>query len=259
MTTVNQHLPFHKRAELCNNPTAKTLFHLMEEKETNLAVNADVTTKQALLDFANQVGPHICILKTHVDILEDFDIDFIHELQKLAKSHQFLLFEDRKFADIGTIAKMQYLHGLYKIASWADITNAHILPGPGIIQGLKEAGLPMGRGLLLLAEMSSKGSLATGSYTESAVTMAKEDPDFVIGFITQHRLTEDPRFLHLTPGVKLAPDSDPLGQQYQTPERVIKENGSDIMIVGRGISQAQNPAEEAARYRKAGFSAYYSS
>lgn len=39
--------------------------------------------------------------KTHIDIIEDFDQDLIHQLQQRSKEHDFLIFEDRKFADIG--------------------------------------------------------------------------------------------------------------------------------------------------------------
>ena len=44
--------------------------------------------------------------------------------------------------------------GVYKIASWADFVNAHSLPGPGIVDGLKQAlGVNKKAGILLLAEM----------------------------------------------------------------------------------------------------------
>lgn len=249
-------LTYSQRAKLCQNPAAKRLLELMDSKQTNLCIAADVITKEKLLKIADELGSEICVLKTHIDIIIDFDNDLIAQLQRLAEKHNFLLFEDRKFADIGNTVKHQYQDGIYHIADWADITNAHTVPGPGIIQGLKEVGLPKGRGLLLLAEMSSKGTLAKENYTEETLKMARENKNFVIGFITMRQLLDDQCFINFTPGVQLATGADALGQQYNTPEKVIKENKSDIIIVGRGIYEAENPLQQAKKYREAGWNAY---
>jgi len=204
---------YSKRAQFCSNPTAKKLFEIMEEKKTNLCVAADVTAKKQLFKIADELGPYICVLKTHIDIVEDFDTELVEQLKQLAQKHNFLLFEDRKFADIGNTVKHQYQNGIYHIADWADITNAHTVPGPGIIEGLKEVGLKKGRGLLLLAEMSSKGNLAKGEYTTETLKMAQANKDFVIGFITQKQLIDEPSFINMTPGVQLESGADKLGQQ----------------------------------------------
>jgi len=249
-------LTYSQRAEICTNPTAKRLFEIMEAKQTNLAIAADVTIKKELLKIADELGPHICVLKTHIDIVEDFDADLVIELQRLSEKHNFLLFEDRKFADIGNTVKYQYQDGVYNIADWAHITNAHSVPGPGIIEGLKEVGLHKGRGLLLLAEMSSKGTLAKGEYTQETVKMALDHKDFVIGFITMRQLVDEPCFINMTPGVQLLVGGDKLGQQYNTPDNVIGKQKSDIIIVGRGIYGSTDPVAEAKKYQEAGWTAY---
>lgn len=252
-------LSFAERATVCLNPSAQRLCQLMAEKQTNLCLSADVSCAAELLNLADKVGDEICLLKTHVDILSDFTTDFIKQLQYLADKHQFLIFEDRKFADIAHTVKQQYAGGIYRIVDWADIVNAHTVPGPGVIQGLREVGLAKKRGLLLLAEMSSTGSLARGAYTEASVAMAEEYPDFVMGFITQHQLTENPGLLHMTPGVQSdSSGGDGLGQHYISPEQAITKNGTDIIIVGRGIYQADDPVASAQHYRNLAWKAYLS-
>lgn len=248
---------FVERAKQAKYPLARQLLTLMAEKKSNLAVAADVTRQRELLDLANRLGPHICILKTHVDILEDYTPDLGPALRALAHRHQFLIFEDRKFADIGQTVSLQYEKGIYRIAEWADLINAHIVPGPGIIDGLKKVGAPLGRGLLLLAEMSSKGTLAKGSFAKKAVAMGEAHADFVIGFISLRKLSEEPGMLHLTPGVKLHAGKDALGQRYRTIEEIISQNRSDIIIVGRDIAHASDPLAMAELYRKRAWEALH--
>ena len=252
-------LTYQKRIDYCLNSSARALCQLIAEKQSNLCLSADINCADELLALADKVGTEICLLKTHVDILNKFTPEFISQLKYLADKHQFLIFEDRKFADIGHTVKQQYGGGIYHIAEWADMINAHTVPGPGIIQGLREVGLAKQRGLLLLAEMSSTGTLATGAYTKASIAMANQYPDFVMGFISQHQLTENPGFIHMTPGVQFDPMSgDGLGQQYISPEQAIIQNASDIIIVGRGIYQANDVLASSICYRKSAWEAYLS-
>jgi len=249
-------LSFKERATYCLSPAAKRLFTLMDEKKTNLALSADVTSGEELLALATQMGPFICVLKTHIDIINDFTPALTHRLRELAQEHDFFIFEDRKFADIGNTVKHQYAGGIYRIAEWADIVNAHTLPGPSIMQGLAEIGRKKNRAVLLIAELSSAGNLMNDDYRQETLNMAEKFADIAIGFITQHALSSDPHWINLTPGVKLQEGGDNLGQQYITPKKAILENGSDIIIVGRGIIEAKDPLAEAKKYRDLGFSCY---
>ncbi|MBN3300949.1 UMPS synthase, partial [Amia calva] len=250
-------LSYGARAELPGvHPMAARLLKLMEKKKSNLCLSADMTDSKELLQVADALGPLICVLKTHVDILQDFQPDLVKALTALADKHDFLLFEDRKFADIGNTVKHQYEGGLYQISSWSHITNAHAVPGPGVVKGLSEVGRPLNRGCLLIAQMSSQGSLARGEYTETVVKMAEEHSDFVFGFISGSKISTKRQFLHMTPGVQMHSGGDALGQQYVSPEDVIYKKGSDIIIVGRGILTSPDRVKAAEDYKTAGWEAY---
>jgi len=250
---------YTERAGACRNPVGAKLLRLMDEKRTNLAVAADVETEIELLTLAESIGSEICILKTHADIITDWNPHTGEKLREIAERHKFLIFEDRKFADIGHTVQMQASSGVHRILHWADIINAHPVPGPGIIHGLEKASLQCNRsvGLLLLAQMSSAGNLASSlkGYADMSVDMAKNNESFTFGFISMERISGD-NFVYMTPGVQMDALGDSLGQQYQTPAFVIEDRKSDVIIVGRGIYKADNPRAVAQQYREAAWAAY---
>jgi len=97
-------LSFTERAQLPNTPPlAAYLLHLIAIKKSNLCISADVSTSTQLLKLAEDTGDSICLLKTHADIVTDWSDRTVRQLREIAKAKGFLIFEDRKFGDIGSM------------------------------------------------------------------------------------------------------------------------------------------------------------
>jgi orotidine 5'-phosphate decarboxylase subfamily 1 len=124
-----------------------------------------------------------------------------------------------------------------------------------VVQGLAAA-RKKECGVLLIAEMSSASHLMDKHYIKNTLSLAEEFPDFVFGFIAQRKLSNNPGWLYLTPGIQFDGNNDSLGQQYISPEKAILEQHSDIMIVGRGIITETDMLTAAQRYRTHGWQAY---
>lgn len=255
-------LPFTERSKLTaisSNKLACRILEVISRKKSNLCLAADLEQTDEIIAVADCVGPHIAILKLHADIITDFSADFISRLQSLAQRHDFILFEDRKFADIGNTVRLQYARGIHRIQDWAELVTCHVTPGDGVVQGLK-AGLSGAgdRGLVVIAEMSSAGNLLKQDAVQAACSFAESHPDFVVGFICQNRITCNPSLIHMTPGVSLNSGSDSLGQHYLSPEQAI-ENGADVVIAGRAVTAAGDRAAQlhaAIQLKEKAFQAY---
>lgn len=254
-------LSFDKRAGMCSNPTSELIFRTMMEKKSNLCVAVDVTRFADLVRIADAVGPHVFAVKTHVDMLEDWTSDSAAKLVEVSQRHGFLLFEDRKLADIGQTVSRQFHDGPFSINRWCHLVTVHGVAGPGVIQGMGQEGEP--KGALIVAQMSSKDNLISDEYSGKCVELLrqfKKHPRGVstVGLIAQSRLCPDADCVQMTPGVSLTSKGDALGQTYVTVKEAVSSKGADAVIVGRGITSVENHlvSQEAKKYQDEGWAAY---
>lgn len=239
-----------EKRELVTHPIAQRLIDIALRKRTNLICSADVTTKAELLSITRQVAPFIAALKVHADIIADFDLDLIKQLKKMAKDDDFILFEDRKFADIGNTAVLQLTKGIHHISNWASMVTAHVTAGEGSIVALKNAAPSLA--IIPIIQMSTKDTLTDNHYCNKAMQVINKHKDAVIGVVAQSHPAPDD-LLKFTPGINLEIKGDTKGQSYNSPEVAFKQYKTDFIIVGRGIYQAKNPAKAAERYRNTAF------
>lgn len=244
------HVAYENKIESCKNVEGKRLLAIALKKESNLICSSDYTKKEDVLSIANEIGDEIVALKLHSDIIEDFDFEFIKELKSIAKEKDFLLIEDRKFADIGNTMQLQFNGGLHKIADWADMVTTHVIAGK---ESLKAFG---DRALIAIVEMSCEGSLTDNYYVNQAIEVAEKSEN-VIGAVAQRKISKE--LLLFTPGVNIEEKGDDKGQQYNTPEKVFAENHTDFMIVGRGIYKSKDRLASARKYKTRGWAAYLNS
>ena len=157
--------------------------------------------------------------------------------------------------------------GMYDIRSWADVVTSHSVSGPDIVDGIAAAWDSVQRvgGVLLLAQMSSRGNLLEAGYTDRTLEMGAASPH-VIGYIGNGSNPDEISSLRKkvgegrmiwTPGVNLSAEEGALGQRYGHPSDAIIA-GSDAVIVGSGIHKSEDPAVAAKAYGDATWAALMS-
>ena len=247
----------------CAHPLSHEFMRVACEKESLVVLAADLPTVEGIVQLIEDVGEYVCALKTHVDMVEGFNMEDWSKVVDAARSKGMLLFEDRKFADIGRVAQTQ-MGGLYDIRSWADLVTSHSISGPDVVDGLAAAWDEVERigGVLLLAQMSSSGNLLVEGYAESTLEIGNASPH-VLGYIGNGSSVSELEWLRSkvgegrmiwTPGVNLSAEEGVLGQRYGHPAEAVLA-GSDAIIVGSGIHKSEDPLSSAREYASASWGA----
>lgn len=192
------------------------LGEIMKEKKSRLCFSADLNDED-LIKLVDLIGEKMVICKIHYDTLKDKN-SIKNSLIELSIKHNFLIMEDRKFIDISSIVEKQYK----PFQNWIDMVTVHGLVANEVVSMLS--------GVVLVANMSNHNH----DFTKEAIELATNNKRNVIGFVTQKRINISP-FLNMTPGIRRVAGS--VGDQNY---RGLDDVDADILIVGRGIYQAED-------------------
>lgn len=228
------------------NPIAQKLLDIAHQKRSNIIASIDVTKSCEVLEFVEKIGNKVCAVKLHIDIIEDFSKSFVEQLKNISHKKNFLLIEDRKFADIGNTQVLQLHHGIYSISSWADVVTIHLIAGEPSLKALHDSIDKEKIAFIPVIEMSSQGSLTNSKYIDNCKKIMNTYSS-VIGAVCQTTNLEN-NFLKFTPGINIAASTDNKGQQYNSPAYAITQLQSHFLIVGRGLYQAENVEMEIEKY-----------
>jgi len=241
------------RKELGNNSIFKRIIDIMFEKKSNLCVALDFNKVKDIIEMIEKLGKHVVVFKLHIDLIDDFSEEFIKKLITLKTQYNFVIFEDRKFSDIGNIFKQQFTGGIYKIKNWADLITVHLISGSNMLEVFKNS-RNSNQGVLLVSQMSSEDNLIDKNYTQKNVEIAEKYKELVCGFISKEKLYNN-SFLYFRPGISIESKTDTYNQVYHNPHQAIQQ-GIDIIVVGRSITRSSNIEEETIRYKSIGWNSY---
>lgn len=201
--------------------------------ERKICLAADVSTSKELFEIIEKLGDYISIIKLHHDIILDFNENTIEKLIYYKQKYDLLVWEDRKFADIGYIMEKQ----VNKIKHWADIVSVHPIAG---IESVKQ--IPKEVKIILIGELSSTNNLINTQYKEMVKEIA-HTIDNCIGIVCQSKMTDT--LLNIVPGISLTNTKDNKGQKYNTPK---DRAFADVFVVGRSIINSQDPVQTIKNY-----------
>ncbi|WP_299792211.1 orotidine-5'-phosphate decarboxylase [uncultured Shewanella sp.] len=214
-----------------------------------IVVALDFDDKKAALQLIDQLDPQMCRLKVGKEMFTLFGPELVKDIH----NRNFDLFLDLKFHDIpNTVAKA--VTAAAELGVW--MTNVHATGGLAMMQAAKQALEPYGKDAPLLIAVTVLTSMSDEDLKLIGIDVPAFEHVKRLANLTQKagldgvvcsahesellKSTLGDSFKLVTPGIR--PVGSDKGDQHRimTPPQAI-EAGSDYLVIGRPITQANDP------------------
>ncbi|MGB1290273.1 MAG: orotidine-5'-phosphate decarboxylase [Porticoccaceae bacterium] len=222
----------------------------MTLSEPRIIVALDYDNSNSALALADQLNPNQCRLKVGKELF----VAAGPQLVKSLSDRGFDVFLDLKFHDIpNTVAKA--VSAAADLGVW--MTNVHASGGTRMMTAAREAVENHGGDMLLIA-VTVLTSMDDSDLQQVGVNSAAKDQVLALATLTKHagldgvvcsaqeathlkqQLGQD--FKLITPGIRLTDSASDDQRRIVSPAQAI-EQGSDYLVIGRPITQAENPMQ----------------
>ena len=218
---------------------------------SKVIVALDYETEAQALSLVDQIDPSLCRLKVGKEMFTTLGTNFVKQLHE----RQFDVFLDLKFHDIpNTVARA--VRSAADLGVW--MLDVHASGGLKMMEEAKKILEPYGKDAPLLIAVTVLTSMEDLDLLQIGINSSPLEHVLRLAHLTQRagldgvvcspqeveilRNACGPDFKLVTPGIR--PIGSDFGDQRRvmTPAAAIR-SGSDYLVIGRPITQAENPAE----------------
>jgi uridine monophosphate synthetase len=236
---------------LVSNSFNNRLLTIVKNKHSSLCLSLDVNTWKVGKPILEKCGPHICMVKLHLDLIQDWDQNATKEILEMANTHQFLIMEDCKMDDTPVIIEKKIYEGRHGFGNWVDaitINSLNFKANNEIVyrSNRKKRNTSNELAVIPVGQYNVVGSLVDKHLSQELLKVLSEETDdrFKCNTIVQQTLfkTEN-HLLRMTPGVVEVEDDLKFLEnnlKYRTIEDAMLRDRNHIVIIGSNILEDDN-------------------
>ena len=227
--------------------------------EKRIIVALDFNEAKIALNLVDSLDPELCRLKVGKELYTACGPDLLKQIQ----DRGFEVFLDLKFHDIpNTVAKAVNVAG--NMGVW--MLNVHASGGQAMMEAAREALLEFGSQRPKLIAVTVLTSLAQVDLHQIGIECSPEEQVSKLAFLTRDagldgvvcsaaetrllRAQLPKEFCLVTPGIRRATDAAGDQKRVLGPADAVR-SGSNYLVVGRPITQADSPSEALLEFNSA--------